>query len=77
MWHMGSITIASILRSKSSVFTLKEISISAGLIAPDLLKRRLHYYVKKGELHAIRRGLYAEDTKYDRLELATKIYTPS
>lgn len=74
---MGKIDILSILRSKSSVFTLKEIMISSGQIEPGLLKRRLHYYVKKGELYAVRRGLYAKDKNYDRLELATKIYTPA
>ena len=42
-----------------------------------MLKRRLHYYVKKGELYALRHGLYAKDKQYDRLELATKIYTPA
>ena len=74
---MGKADILSILRSKSSVFTLKEILISSGLAEADLLKRRLHYYVKKGELYSVRRGLYAKDKNYDRLELATKIFTPS
>jgi hypothetical protein len=33
--------------------------------------------VQKGELYSIRRGLYAKDKNYDRLELATKIFIPS
>jgi hypothetical protein len=74
---MGKIDILSILRSKSSVFTFKEILIASGPVDPGLLKRRLHYYVKKGQLYAIRRGLYAKDKNYDRLELANKIFTPS
>jgi hypothetical protein len=74
---MGKIDILSILRSKSSVFTFKEILIASGPVDPGLLKRRLHYYVKRGQLYAIRRGLYAKDKNYDRLELATKIFTPS
>lgn len=74
---MGKIDILAILRSKSSVFTLKEILISSGLVEADLLKRRLHYYVKKGELYSVRRGIYAKDKNYDRLELATKIFTPA
>ncbi len=74
---MGKADILSILRSKSSVFTLKEILIASGLVDADLLKRRLHYYVKKGELYSVRRGLYAKDKNYDRFELATKIFTPS
>lgn len=74
---MGNANILNILRSKSSVLTFKEILIASGEQKPHLLKRRLSYYVQKGELHSIRRGLYAKDQNYDRLELATKIFTPS
>jgi len=74
---MSQANILDILRSKSTVLTFKEILIASGEKSPDLLKRRLHYYVKKGELYAIRRGFYAKDAAYDRFELATKIYTPS
>ncbi len=74
---MQKSNILSILRSKSSVFTFKEILIAYSEQNPDLLKRRLQYYVQKGELYSIRRGLYAKDKNYDRLELATKIFTPS
>jgi len=74
---VGKSDILAILRSKSSVFTPKEILIASGQVDADALKRRLHYYVKKGELYHIRRGFYAKDKHYDRLELATKIFTPS
>jgi hypothetical protein len=74
---MGKADILSILRSKSTVFTFKEILISSVLVEADLLKRRLNYYVRKGELYSIRRGLYAKDKNYDRLECATKIFTPA
>ena len=47
------------------------------LFRSNLLKRRLNYYVKKGKLHSVRRGIYAKDVNYDKLELATKILTPS
>ena len=69
--------ILSILRDNKTVFTFKEILLASGETSPDLLIRRLSYYVKKGELHSIRRGLYAKDKNYDKRELATKIYTPS
>lgn len=69
--------ILTILRSESSVFTFKDVLLASNEADPELLKSRLHYYVKKGELYHIRRGLYAKNNKYDRLELATKIYTPS
>ena len=74
---MKQANISDILRSKSSVVTFKEILIASGEKKPDLLKRRLAYYIQKGELYSIRRGLYAKDKNYDRLELATKIFTPS
>lgn len=74
---MKNITIMDILRSKSSVITFKEMVIAAEEKRPDLLKRKLNYYVHRGELYAIRRGLYAKDRNYDKFELATKIYTPS
>jgi predicted transcriptional regulator of viral defense system len=67
----------NILRSKSSVFTFKEILLTSIEAKPLLLKRRLNYYVKRGELYHIRRGLYAKDKNYNKLELATKIFTPS
>lgn len=74
---MEKINILDILRSKSSVFTFKELLLTSIEAKPNLLKRRLNYYVKKGELYHIRRGLYAKDKNYNKLELATKIFTPS
>lgn len=69
--------LLNIFRSKESVVSFKEILISTRSLDSHLLKRRLNYYVKTGELYAIRRGLYAKDKNYDRKELATKIFTPS
>ncbi len=74
---MKKANLLSILRSQATVFTFKNILLSEHEPDPALLKRRLNYYVKRGELYHIRRGLYAKDRKYDRLELATKIFTPS
>lgn len=74
---MKKIGISDILRSKVTVFSFKEIFLSSEEQKPMLLKRRLNYYIQKGELYSIRRGLYAKDKNYDRLELATKIFTPS
>jgi hypothetical protein len=69
--------ILTILRAKSTVLSFKEICIAVGEKNPNLLKRRLNYYVQKGVLLVIRRGLYVKDTNYDRFEAATKIFTPS
>jgi len=38
---------------------------------------RLNYYLSNGKLYRIRKGLYVKDKKYNKLELATRIYTPS
>src|SRR5579864_2097601 len=69
--------LLNIFRSKETVLSFKEILISTNALNAGLLKRRLHYYVKTGELYAIRRGLYAKDKNYNKKELATKIFTPS
>lgn len=74
---MKKADILYILRSRHTVFTFKEILLDFPGDSAKLLKRRLHYYTKKGELYPIRRGLYAKDKNYDRFELATKIFTPS
>ncbi|OGY84296.1 MAG: hypothetical protein A3F54_03835 [Candidatus Kerfeldbacteria bacterium RIFCSPHIGHO2_12_FULL_48_17] len=68
---------STILRAKNSVFTFKDIVLLWKESVPALAKRRIHHYVKTGKLQAIRRGIYAKDENYNRLELATKIYTPS
>ena len=54
-------TLLKIFSSKASVISFKEILISTTKPKVSLLKRRVNYYVKKGELHSIRRGLYAKD----------------
>jgi predicted transcriptional regulator of viral defense system len=69
--------IQGILRFSSTVFSFKEVLLSFDRDSPKLLARRLHYYVSQGQLYPIRRGLYAKDKNYNRLELGTKIYTPA
>ena len=74
---MEQLNIQSILRLQGTVFSFKELLLSSCVEKPELLKRRLHYYVQQGELYSIRRGLYAKDKNYDRRELATKIFIPA
>lgn len=69
--------LSAILRSENTVFTFKDIVLLWREDNPKLAKRRINYYVKTGKLHSIRRGIYAKDKNYNRLESATKIYTPS
>lgn len=48
-----------------------------GETASNKAKTRINYYVKKRDLHRVRRGFYVKDENYNRFELATKIYTLS
>lgn len=74
---MEKASILSILRRENTVFTFKDILLASAETNAPLLKRRINYYVKNKELYPIRRGIYAKDKNYDRLELATKIFIPS
>ena len=70
-------SISILLRSHNTVFTFKDIFLLWGDTDVNAVKTRVHYYVKKGELYPIRRGIYGKDKNYEKLELATKIFTPS
>ena len=65
------------LRADQTAFSIKELLLSFRSMDKGLLKSKLHYYAKKGDLYHIRRGLYAKDAQYDRFELAIKIFIPS
>jgi len=69
--------IIRLLREKNSVFTFKEIALILEETNLELLRSKINYYVKTGKLYRVRKGIYAKDKNYDRVELATKIYTPS
>lgn len=69
--------LQELLRANQTVFSFKEILLRFKTDKLSSLKSKLNYYVKNGDLHHIRRGLYAKDAQYNRLELATKILTPS
>lgn len=64
-------------KSKQSVFTAREIALILGQTDTDLVKSKINYYVKRGEIIALRRGIYAKDEEFSEYELATKIYNPS
>jgi predicted transcriptional regulator of viral defense system len=67
----------TLLRSQKSVFSFNEIFLLSGEADPKRIANRLHYYTQTGALYHIRRGLYAKDRDYNRLEVATKIITPA
>lgn len=66
-----------LLRSNKTVFSSKEIALLWREQGNVNFRSRLSYYVKMGKLIRLRHGIYAKDKNYNRLELATKIYTPS
>ena len=68
--------ISSILRSKKTVFSFKDIALLWGN-SGSAVRVRVSYYVKNAQLYPIRRGFYAKDKNYDKIELATKIFTPA
>lgn len=74
---MRKANILNILKTNKTVFSFKDIILASDEDNPALLRRRLHYYTKHNQLYSIRRGLYSKDKNYNRLELATKIFTPS
>lgn len=65
------------LKKNQTVFSFKELLLLLKTDNVTALTSTLNYYVKKGDLHHIRRGLYAKSADYNRFELATKILTPS
>lgn len=75
--NMGKADILSILRSDKTVFSFKDILLASGENNPALLRRRISYYTTHGQLYGLRRGLYAKDKNYNKLELATKIFSPA
>ncbi|MBP6884659.1 MAG: type IV toxin-antitoxin system AbiEi family antitoxin domain-containing protein [Candidatus Pacebacteria bacterium] len=66
-----------LLRSKSTVFSTKDIALLWRDSNTTAAQERLNYYVKIGKLFRIRRGIYVKDKNYDKYEFATKILRPS
>jgi predicted transcriptional regulator of viral defense system len=69
--------LTSILRSRKTVFSTKDIALLWNEPNTLATRVRLNYYVKNGDLYRIRKGMYAKSRDYNKLELATRIFTPS
>jgi hypothetical protein len=69
--------LQAILRSPKTVFTLKDVALLWQEADTDAARVRLNYYIRKGDLYKLRRGLYAKSKTYEKIELATRIFTPS
>lgn len=66
-----------LLRSKKTIFSTKDVALLWGDVNMSRAQVRLNYYVRKGKLIRVRKGLYAKDKNYDKYELATNILKPS
>jgi hypothetical protein len=69
--------MSSLLRSENTVFTSRDLSLIWNETDSNLVKKYAYRYVKSGKLYPVRKGIYAKDRNYDRLELAIKIFTPA
>lgn len=74
---MGKGILNELLRSSRTVFSFHDLILLWGCIDRRTAGSRVNYYIQKGQLYPVRKGLYAKDKDYDKLELATKIFTPS
>ena len=66
-----------LLRSKKTIFSVKDVILLWRENNIKAVKVRLSYYVRNKKLIRLHRGLYAKDKNYDKYELATKIIKPS
>jgi predicted transcriptional regulator of viral defense system len=66
-----------LLKSPQSVFSIKDVALLWQEEKEQKISLRLSKYVQAGRLLRLRRGFYVKDKNYNRLELATRIYTPS
>jgi len=72
--------IKNLLRNKpafQTVFTLNEIAQLTNNVSNSNFISQVHYYVKKGDLLRLTKGIYALDSSYSPKELANKLRTPS
>jgi predicted transcriptional regulator of viral defense system len=63
-------------QSGRSVFTIDDLRVLWQEDSPDNLKSKAAYYVERGKLKRLRRGVYALDP-YNEFELANKLIVPS
>ena len=64
-------------QSPKTVLTTKEIALLWKERNKNNLKSKISYYVKKGRLIRLRRGIFIKGEKYNSKELATSVYAPA
>lgn len=74
---MKNKSLQIILRSPKTVFSFQDLALLWQNSNLNVIKSRIHRYVRQGDLYRIRKGFYAKDQSYDHLEFATRIFTPA
>lgn len=69
--------IAQLYTSSKTIFTNKDLALLWQETRRNNLKSKIFYYVQRGILIRLTRGVFAKDKNYNPKELATSIYTPS
>lgn len=76
MSNMDNLT-AKLYQLPKTILTNKDLALIWQETKPDNLKSKISYYVKRGVLIRLRRGVFAKEKNYEPKELATSIYAPS
>lgn len=69
--------ILKALKIDKTVFSFHDLLIRFPQEDVHNFQEKINYYVKTGDLYRIRKGLYALDKNYNKLEVANKIFIPS
>ncbi|TSC94049.1 MAG: hypothetical protein Athens101428_442 [Candidatus Berkelbacteria bacterium Athens1014_28] len=69
--------IAKLYQIPKTVLTTQDLSLIWQESDQTKLNSKIAYYVKKGSLIRLTRGVFAKDNNYEAKELATSIYVPS
>lgn len=70
-------SIAKLFKSPKTVFTTKDLAILWQETNTNNLKSKISYYVQKGSVIRLTRGVFAKQKNYNPKEFATSLYTPS
>jgi len=69
--------VAKLYQTLKTVLTNKDLALVWNETNKDHLKSKISYYVRRGVLIRLTRGVFAKDENYSRRELAASVYTPS
>ena len=69
--------VAKLFQSPKTVLTSQDLALIWQEKNLNNLKARVAYYIKRGYLIRLTRGVFAKNKKYDVKELATSLYAPS